>query len=82
MNIHKKTMIANAVAFGIFGLLSLVFGGAGLGAMAVIFSGVNFLAALFLLADNRTASGQTCLLLSGIYLLAGITLCSTFNLGI
>lgn len=76
--LNKKVIRWNAIFFGILGLLSLVFGLTGLGAMAIIFGGVNLVTALinFIVKQNSTA--KTCLLVGGCLFLLGFALCSTF----
>ena len=79
MKFNKATLITNAISFGVLGLLSLVFGVSGVGAMAVVFGAVNILIGLILLITDKKDVAATCLLLGGLFLLTGFTLCSTFT---
>ena len=63
--LNKKVIRWNARFFGILGLLSLVFGLTGLGAMAIIFGGVNILAALINFIVKKNKAAKTCMLVGG-----------------
>ena len=78
MLLDKKVIRWNAIAFGIFGMLSLVFGLTGLGAMSIIFAGVNLLATLIYLLTKDYHKLKTSLLICGILFLVGFGLCSSF----
>lgn len=80
MFLNKKVIRWNAIAFGIFGLLSLVFGLTGLGAMSIIFGAVNLLATLIYLFIKDYQKLQTSLLIGAVLFLIGLGLCSTFPL--
>lgn len=80
MQLDKKLLRGNAIVFGIFGLLSLVFGLPGLGAMAIIYSIGNLLVSLIFLVKKEYSKLQTSLLISGILLLIGFGLCTSFQL--
>jgi hypothetical protein len=80
MPLNKNVIQWNAVAFGIFGLLSLVFGLPGLGAMAILFAAINLLSSLIYLLSKQYQKLQTSLLISGVLFLIGFGLCSAFSL--
>ena len=79
MKFNKPTLITNAISFGVLGLLSLVFGLSGVGAMAVVFGAVNIFIGLIILLTDRKDIAVTCLAVGGFLLLTGFTLCSTFT---
>jgi hypothetical protein len=78
--LDKKVIRWNAIFFGILGLLSLVFGLPGLGAMSIIFGAVNLFAALGYFIVKQNGIAKTCLLVGGCLLLLGFALCSAFSL--
>ena len=78
--LDKKVIQWNAIFFGVLGLLSLVFGLTGLGAMAIIFAAVNLFTSLIYFIVKRNDKGKTCLLIGGCLLLLGFALCSGFPL--
>jgi hypothetical protein len=78
MHLDKKVIRWNGIAFGIFGLMSLVFGLTGLGAMSIIFAVVNFVATLIYLLMKDYQKLTTSLLICGFLFLVGFGLCSNF----
>jgi len=80
MNLNKRTLNLNLLFFGLFGTFSMLFGLPGLGAMGVLFGGINLFFSLILFVNKDTIAAKTCLLLAGIFLLLGFTLCSVFTL--
>jgi hypothetical protein len=82
MLFNKKVLQWNAILFGVFGLLSLVFGLTGLGAMAIIFGAGNLFAALVCFIVKQNGAAVTCLLVGGCLLLLGFALCSSFPFNI
>ena len=70
----------NAILFALFGLLSLVFGLTGLGAMAIIFAAVNIFISLIYFISKKNDKAKTCLLIGGCLFLLGFVLCSNFPL--
>ena len=82
MLFNKRVIQWNGILFGVLGLLSLVFGLTGLGAMAVLFGAANLFASLIYFLVKQNDKGKTCLLISGCLLLLGFALCSVFPLNI
>ncbi len=80
MRLDKKVIRWNAIAFGILGVLSLVFGLTGLGAMSIIFGVVNLIATLIYLLMKDYQKLTTSLLICGLLFLVGFGLCSSFPL--
>jgi len=80
MHLDKAVIRWNVIAFGILGLLSLVFGLTGLGAMSIIFAVVNIIASLIYLLMKDYQKLKTSLLICGILFLVGFGLCSSFPL--
>jgi 4-hydroxybenzoate polyprenyltransferase len=80
MHLDKAVIRWNVIAFGILGLLSLVFGLTGLGAMSIIFAVVNIIASLIYLFMKDYQKLKTSLLICGILFLVGFGLCSSFPL--
>jgi len=80
MHLDKTVIRWNVIAFGILGLLSLVFGLTGLGAMSIIFAVVNIIASLIYLLMKDYQKLKTSLLICGILFLVGFGLCSSFPL--
>jgi len=80
--LNKKVLQWNGIFFGLLGLLSLVFGLTGLGAMAIIFGSVNLFVSLIYFLVKQNDKAKTCLLISGCLLLLGFALCSSFPLNI
>lgn len=78
--LNKKAVLWNAAGFGFFGLLSLVFGLAGLGAVAVIFGVMNLITSLILFIFKENNEAKTCLLIGAVLFLIGFGLCSSFRL--
>lgn len=79
MPLNKKIVLGNAVGFGFFGLLSLVFGLSGLGAVAVIFGGINLFISLIFFLDKEKDKAMTCMLIGAVLFLIGFGLCSSFH---
>jgi len=80
MHLDKAVIRWNVIAFGILGLLSLVFGLTGLGAMSIIFAVVNIIASLIYLLMKDYHKLKTSLLICGLLFLIGFGLCSSFPL--
>lgn len=78
--LNKEIIKYNAIFFAIFGLLSLVFGLTGLGAMSIIFAAVNLFVSLIYLITGEYQKLKTTLLISGALFLIGFGLCSSFPL--
>ena len=82
MLFNKKVIQWNAIFFGVLGLLSLVFGLTGLGAMAIIFGAVNLFGSLIYFLVKQNDKAKTCLLIGGSLFLLGFALCSAFPFNI
>jgi hypothetical protein len=80
MLFNKGVIKWNAIFFAIFGLFSLIFGLTGLGAMAIIFAGVNIFISLIYFLSKQNDKAKACLLVGGSLLLVGFALCSAFPL--
>jgi uncharacterized MnhB-related membrane protein len=79
MHLNKKVVQGNAVGFGFFGLLSLVFGLSGLGAVAVIFGVINLFLSLIFFLTKENDKAMTCMLIGAALLVIGFGLCSSFH---
>jgi hypothetical protein len=82
MLFNKDVIKYNAIFFGIFGVLSLVFGLTGLGAMSIIFAAINLFLSLIFFLTKQNDKGKTSLLIGGCLLLIGFALCSAFPLNL
>ena len=79
MKLNKSAILVNVIGFVILGLLSLVFGMAGVGALAILFGVVNLFLGLIFLPTSYKTTSATCLLIGGLLLLTGFALCSSFK---
>ncbi len=75
----RDIIAVNGWLFLIAGGLSLAFGGAGLGAMAVVFGLVNLFAALVNGLGGKWSICRTYLIAGGVSLLTGSTICSSYS---
>ncbi len=76
--LNKEIIKYNAIFFAICGVLSLVFGLTGLGAMSIIFAVINMFISLVYFLSKQNSKAKTCLLISGVLFLVGFALCSSF----
>lgn len=79
---NKKLLIINAIVFGISALFSIFLGGGwAVGALALLFSVAYVLIALILFSSNQKPKAKTYLLMAGVLLLFGFTVCSSTVFG-
>ena len=78
--LNNKVLKYNAIFFSIIGLLSLVFGLAGLGAVSIIFAAANMFMSLIYLITKEYQKLKTTLIIGGVLFLIGFGLCSSFRL--
>ena len=76
--LDKPVVRFNALTFGVFGLASLVFGVAGLGAAAILCAIFNLLLAIVFFLSNKSRKAKTALLVGGVLFVIGFGLCSGY----